>query len=52
MIGETDLDEYANREIRIIHDKLIETIKRTDFTCEMLNNINFHVSPVKSARKI
>jgi hypothetical protein len=47
-----DADEYANRELKIIHEVLVDTLSRSDFTYEMLNNVSFHVSPIKSAKKI
>jgi hypothetical protein len=47
-----EVEEFLNREIRIIHKVLIDTLSRSDFTYEMLNNVSFHVSPIKSAKKI
>jgi hypothetical protein len=44
-------EDRAKHKLSIIWDKLVSIINESNFTLEMLNNVSFCVSPVKSARK-
>jgi hypothetical protein len=46
-----DRENYAMHKLSIIWDRLVNMINKPDFTPEILNDVSFHVSPVKSARK-
>lgn len=50
--GKVDIESCAKRILSVIWDKLVSVIDKPDFTWEMLNEVNFSVSLVKSARKI
>lgn len=51
MYDDSQLEEYMKIRLTTILNSVVSIEEDPDFTSEMLDDISFHVSPIKSARK-